>query len=179
LLTDTLQITIPIYLLSDRRNKTLFPDKLLTIPANSQVCYVGFRLPQARTANEGFVNGYLPDGCTIVGTTGENLKVSPTSGTTHTVTAPVLAAASSAYAIGAESKIARALGEADAASPSLLRTFSSATTFQISVSDSGNTVAGTGIRLSLTGATAYINVVLVVAAAMSMPPLEQIPNFSS
>lgn len=159
-LTDTLQTSIPLlcYALTKKGgNAASYPPKPLVIPSGAQIDSVGLSLPAANTgATDSIYGAQLPKNCTIIGTTGENLKVSPTTGTTHTVTAPVITSASNAYTAGTGAVVSRAAGVADAVSPSLLLTLGSATTYQITVSNAGNTAAGNGIRLSLTGAIAFI-----------------------
>lgn len=161
-LTDTLQTTIPLLVVPPGKNLIMqgkYPPIAMSIPVGAQIDRVDFRLPRALLPQEDYTYGLqLPKNCTIVGTTGENLKVSPTTTTTHTVTAPVITAASSAYAAGASAVASRAAGVADAASPSLLRTVSgSPLVMNIAVSTAANDGVGTGIRLSQTGAIAYIH----------------------
>lgn len=161
ILTDTLQTTIPLNVIAPGKPNTLqgkYPPVPLSIPVGGQIDRVDFRLPQALLPQEEYIYGlHLPKNCTIIGTTGENLKVSPTSGTTHTVTAPVITSASNAYTAGGSAVLSRAAGVVDAASPSLLTTVSgSALALGVAVSNAGNTAVGTGIRLSQAGAIAYI-----------------------
>ena len=154
-LTDTLQTAIPIYIPSGKKDQSKYPDKLLVIPSGAQVNYLGMRLPgYYYQTPEAY--GYLPAGVTIVGTTGEKVKISPTSGTTYTQLAPAITAASSAYTPDATATAYRGIGVADAASPSILRTLGSDTTLQVTVSNAGDTAVGTGIKLSATGAIAHI-----------------------
>lgn len=161
-LTDTLQTVIPLFVYPPGKNLILqgkYPPVALSIPVGGQIDRVDFRLPRALLPQEDYTYGLqLPKGCTIVGTTGDKLKVSPTTSTTHTVTAPVISAASSAYAAGASAVLSRAAGVADASSPSLLQTVaSSPLVLGIACSATGNDGAGTGIKLSQTGAIAYIH----------------------
>lgn len=161
-LNDTLQTAIPLQVIAWGQPKPLhcdsYPPKPLKVPVGAQIERVDFRLPLASIpGGEDFAGIYLPRSCTIVGTTGENLKVSPTTGTTHTVTSPVLTAANNAYTPGAGAVTQRQSGQADQVSPNLIRTVSgSDLTFQITVSNAGNTAVGTGIRLSQTKAEALI-----------------------
>lgn len=165
-LTDQLQTSIPLYIPSWRKDQQTFPDRILTLSAGTIVNYIGFRLPEYGNLYEGVTAPYglLPTGCTIVGTTGENLKVSPTTGTTHTVTTPVITAASNAYTPDSFAYVWRTPGMADQASPSLITTIGSATTLQLTVSNAGNTAAGNGIKLSTAGATAFVFVTIWVAS---------------
>ncbi len=182
-LTDTLQTDIPVMIKSTKplSLEGSYPDKALTVPIGGQIDYVGFRLPrEAAEGDEPIYGVDLPRNTTLIGTTGENLKVAPTDATAHTVTAPAIASADNAFTPDSQAKASRAHGVVDAASPSLLRTVAgSALEFQISVSNAGNTAAGTGIRLSTTGAIAYIyvwvfyNIPLEVATPInrSLPPM--------
>jgi hypothetical protein len=163
-LTDTLQINIPLNIIAFNKPNILqgkYPPKPLVIPIGGQICRVDFRLPLATgLGGETIQYGiYLPKGVTIIGTTGENLKVSPTTTTTHTVTSPAITAANSAYTAGTGVVLSRPDGVADAGSPSLLTTVSGADlALQLTVSNAGNTAAGNGIGLSQTGAEAYVYV---------------------
>ncbi|NJL10941.1 MAG: hypothetical protein HC908_14300 [Calothrix sp. SM1_7_51] len=116
------------------------------------------RLPRAAALGNEPVYGIdLPRGCTMIGTTGENLKVSPTTVTTHTVVSPIITSANNAYSPNSQAVLSRASGVADAAAPSLLTTVIGAPfTLQVSCSNAGNTAAGNGIRLSQAGAHAFI-----------------------
>ncbi|RUR77002.1 hypothetical protein PCC6912_39610 [Chlorogloeopsis fritschii PCC 6912] len=159
-LTDTLQTSIPLQVVASSKPNTLqgkYPPVNLSVPVGGQIHRVDFRLPLRGAAGDELQYGiYLPKNCTIIGTSTDNLKVSPTSGTTHTVTAPVIASASNSYTPGAGAVLSRAAGVADQASPSLLTTVSgSPLVLQLTCSNAGNTAAGTGIRLSQTGAIAY------------------------
>jgi hypothetical protein len=154
-LTDTLQTAIPIYVPSGKKDQSKYPDKLLVVPNGAQVNYLGFRLPgYYYQTPEAY--GYLPTGVTIVGTTGEKVKVSPTATTTYTQLSPAITAASSAYTPDATATAYRGIGVADAASPSILRTLGTDTTLAVNVSNAGDTAVGTGIKLSTTGAVAHI-----------------------
>lgn len=174
-ITDTLQNAIPLVIPSDRKDQTNFPDRPFTLSAGDIITYVGIRLPGNPILGEQDFYGQLPRGATLVGTTGENLKVSPTTGTTHTVTAPVITAANNAYAPDASVQIARVPNAmADQASPGLLTTLAADTTFQITVSNAGNTAAGNGIRVSASGKEAHILVVMCVCSPMKMLRMEEL-----
>lgn len=181
-ITDTLQTTLQLLVYPPGKNLILqgkYPPLPFTIPVGGQIERVDFRLPRSLLPDETYTYGLqLPKGCTIVGTTGENLKVSPTTGTTHTVTSPVITAANNAYAPGAQGVLSRAAGIGDQASPSLLTTVSgSPLTLGIAVSNAGNTAVGTGIRLSQAGAIAYIHarVIYTVAGDAVDPTLLPFP----
>ena len=160
-LTDTLQTSIPLNVVAANKPNTLqgkYPPKPLVVPIGGQIHRVDFRLPLQGIAGDALQYGiYLPKNCTIIGTSTDNLKVSPTVTTTHTVTAPVIASANNSYTPGAGVVLSRAAGVADAAAPSLLRTISGAdVTLQLTVSNAANDGAGTGIRLSQEGAIAWV-----------------------
>lgn len=156
-LTDALQAAIPLEVIAWGQPRILhgstYPPKPLKVPVGGQIERVDFRLPlQAIPGNEAFYGIYLPKSSTLVGTTGENLKISPTTGTTHTVTSPVITSVNNAYTAGTGAVATRASGVADQASPSLIRTVTGADlVFQVTVSNAGNTAAGNGIRLSGVG----------------------------
>ena len=172
-LTDTLQTAIPIYVPSGKKDQSKYPDKLLVIPNGAQVNYLGMRLPgYYYQTPEAY--GYLPSGVTIVGTTGEKVKVSPTTTTTYTQLSPAITAASSAYAPDATATAYRGVAVADAASPSILRTVGADTTLQVTVSNAGDTAVGTGIKLSTAGAVAYIVVQVCYSYAETPPYFDQI-----
>ena len=172
-LTDTLQTAIPIYIPSGKKDQSKYPDKLLVVPNGAQVNYLGMRLPgYYYQTPEAY--GYLPSGVTIVGTTGEKVKVSPTTTTTYTQLSPAITAASSAYTPDATATAYRGIGVADAASPSILRTLGADTTLQVTVSNAGDTAVGTGIKLSTAGAVAYIVVQVCYSYAETPPYFDQI-----
>lgn len=175
-LTDQLQNAIPLIIPSWRKDQQSFPDRNLVLGAGTVVNYVGIRLPEYGNAFEGVSTPYglLPTGCTMIGTTGENLKVSPTTGTTHTVTTPVITCASNAYQPDAAAFLWRAPGIVDQASPSLLTTIAAPTPLQLTVSNAGNTAAGNGIRLSQTGAVAFALITLWVASPQAPLRLREI-----
>ncbi|MBW4480739.1 MAG: hypothetical protein KME54_28850 [Tolypothrix brevis GSE-NOS-MK-07-07A] len=159
-LTDTLQTVIPLYVSVSKPVyfQDTYPDVPLTVPVGAQIQRVDFRLPNSQPLGSEVTAGIdVPRNCTIVGTTGENLKVSPLFGTTHTVTSPLITAANSLYTPNTGAVLQRGSGVVDAASPSLLQTVSgTALTLQMTVSNAGNTAVGTGIKLSATKATAFI-----------------------
>lgn len=160
LLTNTLQTAIPLMVPYVKPNTELsiYPDVPLAIPIGAQIMRVDFRLPRAIGLGDSPIYGIdLPKNVTLVGTTGENLKVSPTTGTTHTVVAPVLTAANNAYTPNTGAVLQRQAGQADQASPSLIQTVSgSPLPLQVTVSNAGNTAAGNGIALSAANVTAFI-----------------------
>jgi hypothetical protein len=105
-LTDVLQNAIPLRIFSTKPNSLQgqFPPLNLQIPVGGQIVRVDFRLPrQASQGDEATFGIEIPRTCTIVGTTGENLKISPTTGATHTTTAPVITAANNSYTPNSQS----------------------------------------------------------------------------
>jgi hypothetical protein len=176
-LTDTLQTAIPLIIPSWRKDQTSFPDRPLTLPAGVIVNYVALRLPEYGTMFEGVSAPYglLDQGTTIIGTTGENLKVSPSTGTTHTTTAPAIACANSSYAPDSFATVFRRSSLPDQASPSWIGAPSgSAITPQITVSNAGNTAAGNGVRLSKSGAIAFIIVWFALEFDQAPPRLREV-----
>ena len=160
-ITDTLQSIIPLRVFAPGKPLTLqarFPDLPFQVPVGGQIVRVDFRLPATLLPQEEPTFALqIPKGGTIVGTTGENLKVSPTTVTTHTVTSPVITSASNAYTPGASAVLSRSGGTGDQVSPSLLTTVAgSPLILGLAVSNAGNTAAGNGIRLSTVGAIAYV-----------------------
>jgi hypothetical protein len=188
LLTDTLQTTIPLKIYSnhapalwqtpsaiasDANIKSSYPPILLSIPVGAQIQRLSFRTPNLYpTPGQPLTSGsesvrwgaYMPQGCTLVGTTGELLKITANDGTIYTNTSPVLAAASSAYAPNTAIAYQRVSGGADQSSPDLMRTVSgSAVQLILATSNSGSSAVGTGIKLSLAGAKAVIVAEVVYA----------------
>lgn len=156
-LTSTLQTTIPLFVPSWKKDQVSFPDRPLIIPNGVTINRVSLRLPEYGNLFEGVSPyGLLPQGCTIVGTTGENIKVAPSTGTTHTTLAPLLTCAASKYTPDSFSTVWRRSGIADQASPSWITTTGAAITPQLVVSNAGNTAAGNGVALSLANAIAFI-----------------------
>jgi len=156
-LTGTPQTTIPLFIPSWKRDQVSFPDRPLVIPTGVTINRVSLRLPEYGNMFEGVSPwGLLPQGCNIVGTTGENLKVAPATGTTHTTTSPILTCAGNRYTPDSFSTVWRRSGIADQASPSWITTTIAPVTPQIVVSNAGNTAAGNGISLSQPNAIAFV-----------------------
>lgn len=120
-----------------------YPDQNLIIPARAQIISMGIVLPPNTPSDSNIdpIPNRLTKDATLVGTTGENLKI----GTAHTDTTPVITSAANAYTPGGSVNICRALGEADAAP---LTTLAADTTYRLLVSNAGNAAAGNGIRTS-------------------------------
>jgi hypothetical protein len=176
-LTDTLQTAIPLIIPSWRGNQTVWPDRPLVLPAGVTINYVGLRLPEYGNQFEGASPwGLLPNNCQIVGTTGENLKVSPATGaTTHTTTSPsVVCGPNNQYTPDAFSTSFRTSGQANQPAPSWLTTLPAATTPQITISNAANTAAGNGVRLSQTGAIAFIIVWFALEFDLAPPRMREV-----
>ncbi len=160
-ITDTLKsaIELKIYPAKPLYLHGKYPPLPFTIPVGAQITRVDFRLPLAAGPGDTVIDGiYIPKNCNIIGTAGERLKISPTSGTTHSVTSPVLVCgANNTYTPETGAVASRPDGVADQPSPSLLTTVTGAPmTLQATVSNAGNTAAGNGIALSTPKATALI-----------------------
>jgi hypothetical protein len=165
ILTDTLRTSIPVKIYP-ARNKELAPDYPLAdiiLPIGAQVVAASFRLPGARIPGFPYEWGkQLPTGCTIVGTSTDVLKIAIGANNNFTAANTAsLASASNAYTIGGTGFITRNLAVADNASGILNTVASPAKTITLAVDNAANSAAGTGIRLSLAGATAAIAVKVV------------------
>lgn len=143
-ITSTLQTNIPVMLPSGAKTaqeQILKPDTRLVIPNGAIVVRLGLKLPSTDPNNY----GQLGTGVTLVGTTGELLKVAGDA--TYDTTDPKITAASNAYAIGAWATVQRANGAAAVATSSLINQ-TAAKSLSLVVSNAGSTAAGTGIRTS-------------------------------
>jgi hypothetical protein len=130
------------------------PDQLLILPAGAVVARIGLRLPKI-DPNTTTQYGNLRKGATLIGTTGELVKVG--YGTTFTNTAPSIAAASSVYAPDATATVQRGLAGADVTLSGLVTT-GAATPVNLLVSNAGSSAAGTGIATSAGVAFAIVQV---------------------
>jgi len=151
--------------------------KPLVLPQGAVVTYAALRLPRMYDEKGSRVVGHLANGWTIVGTTGENLKIGyDATGYRHLTTAPVVASANNAHAANGVAIAAR--GSAlDAAAPSLFTTLTADTPVKLYVSNAGNTAAGTGIRLGGTAKStdfAFIVVEIGWRAAAAPAMLENL-----
>lgn len=127
-------------------------DKEIVLPAGVTIYYIGIRLPLRAEAGKERMPGMLEQGATLIGVTGENLKVA----SAHTSTAPVITCANNAYTSDATASSA-ATPWTTLAAP--LGTLGVATTFKILVSNAGNTAAGAGgIRTSKGTARIYAEI---------------------
>lgn len=120
------------------------PDRLLIIPAGSVIGRIGLRLPKI-DPNTTQQFGNLPKGKTLVGTTGELVKVG--YGSVFTNTDPSIAAVANAYAPDGSKSVQRPPGGADVAL-SGLTTIATPTPVNLLVSNAGSTAAGNGIATS-------------------------------
>ncbi len=136
LITTTLQTSVDIKVPSHKRD---IDDTLLIVPSGAQIYYIGLRTPKD---------------VSLVGTTGEKLKV----GTTHTDTAPVLTVASNAIAANSSAKAAATPYDA------ALATLGSATQYKLLCSNAGNTAAGTGVRVATGTQRVIVDVCYLLAA---------------
>lgn len=156
-ITSTLQSNIPIYLSSQAQaggELVTNPDKLLILPTGAIVTRIALRLPATET-NKTTQYGNLLVGRTLVGTTGELVKVGATG--VYTTTAPSIAASASVYTPGASATVQRPLGAADAVASGLV-TLGAATIYSLLVSNAGSTAAGSGIATSAGEALAIVQI---------------------
>lgn len=140
-LTTTLQTEIDIVLPSHQRRKA---DKPYVIPNGATIYRIGLRLPRELRADEDKKYGILEKGASIIGTTGERLKVASTTAA-HTATAPAIVAANNSYTPNGSAVLC--VNEWQALTGQLA-TLGADTTFKLYCSNAGNTAAGTGIRVS-------------------------------
>lgn len=120
------------------------PDRLLIIPTGSIVGRIGLRLPQI-DPNTTQQYGNLPKGRTLVGTTGELVKVG--FGNVFTNTDPAVACVANAYVPNAAKTVQRAPGMPDVPLSGLIATVAP-TPVNLLVSNAGSTAAGNGIATS-------------------------------
>lgn len=158
-ITPTLQTNIPIFLPSSGQITeylTVNPDKRLVLPVGAIVNSIAFRLPALETNLVTPQYGNLQPGATLIGTTGEFVKVAADN--TFTTTAPAIASAANAYTANSTAFANRSIAvPADAAASSLI-TVAATTNMSLVVSNAGNTAAGTGIRTSAGNAFAIVRV---------------------
>lgn len=154
----TLRTNISVYVPSSQSQtpgeSVNAPDRLLILPIGAIVTRIALRLPKI-DPNKTTQYGNLRTGATLIGTTGELVKVG--YGTTFTNTAPSIAAASSVYAPNASATVQRGNAGADVALSGLV-TIGSATPVNLLVSNAGSTAAGTGIATSAGVALAIVQV---------------------
>lgn len=161
-ITQTPQTNIPVYLPSQAQSgqeQATNPDKLLVIPAGSIIIRHALRLPKlsppTTKQSDPIQYGNLRPGATLIGVTGELVKVAPVN--TFTSTDPKIACVSNTYTPDTSATVQRGNGAADIATSSLV-TLGAATPISVVVSNSGSTAAGTGISTSIGDAFAIVQV---------------------
>jgi hypothetical protein len=161
-ITQTPQTNIPVYLSSQAQaggELVTNPDKLLVLPAGAIILRHALRLPKLSptTANQSnpIQYGDLRPGSTLIGTTGDLVKVAPAN--TFTSTDPKITCVDNTYAPDASATVQRGNGVADIPTSSLV-TLGAATPISVVVSNAGSTAAGTGISTSLGDAFAIVQV---------------------
>lgn len=120
------------------------PDRLLILPVGAIVTRIGLRLPRI-DPNTTQQFGNLPKGRTLIGTTGELVKVG--YGTTLTNTDPAIVAVANSYAPNANRTVQRGHSGADIPLTGLV-TIAAPTPVNLLVSNAGSTAAGNGIATS-------------------------------
>lgn len=180
-ITDTLQTSIPV-IVYPPRNKELastFPNRNIVIPSGAQILSTSLRLPSTRIRGDQMRWGaQIPIGTTIIGTTGDVLKVN--FGTQNQFAAAAtasIAAANNAYAIGASARLTRVPNAADNAS-GILNTLGAQQTVRVMVDNAANNAAGTGIRLSTAGQEAVIAVDIIWAVTDDAVRHNELPNLT-
>ena len=172
-ITPTLQTNIPIYLPSSAQTIDeigVNPDKRLVLPVGAVIKNIALRLPKLETDTNTPQYGNLPVGSTLIGTTGEFVKVAASG--VFTTTAPAIVSASNSYTPGASASVSRSISApADVAASSII-TVGAATDLSLMVSNAGNTAAGTGIRTSSGVAFAIVRVCWL--EALPAPTYEQL-----
>lgn len=158
-ITPTLQNNIPLFLQSSGQTIdeiNVNPDRRLVLPVGAIVNNIAVRLPKLETNTNTPQYGNLPPGSTLVGTTGEFVKVAADG--VFTTTAPAIASVANAYTQNAAATVNRSIAApADVAGSSLI-TVAAATNLSLVVSNAGNTAAGNGIRTSSGSAFAIVRV---------------------
>lgn len=144
----TLRSNISVFIPSSQAQtpgeSILSPDRLLILPVGAIVTRIGLRLPRI-DPNTTPQFGNLPKGRTLIGTTGELVKVG--YGTVFTNTDPAIVATSNSYTPDATKTVQRPVGAADVAL-SGLTTIATPTPVNLLVSNAGSTAAGNGIATS-------------------------------
>lgn len=135
-------------------------DKPFVIPAQATIYRMSVRLPSTTAPTLQYTYGMLEEKATLVGVTGENLKLASTTAA-HTTTAPVITAVANAYAPNGAAVLASNEWGALAAP---LGTTGAATPFKVYVSNAGNTAAGTGISVSKGSAFVLVEICFKMVA---------------
>ncbi len=149
-LTSTLQTNIPVWLPSGAQSaqeRVSNQDKRLTIPTGAIVNSVGLRLPALETNTLTPQYGRLQPGATLIGTSGEYIKLAADAVfTTTTPAIPCLGG--NAYSANSSNMAQRSITAPADIAASLINVAASNTPVSVVVSNSGNTAAGNGIRTS-------------------------------
>lgn len=146
-ITTTLQTNIPIFVPSESQTSgesVIDSDRRLILPVGAIVTRIGLRLPKI-DPNKTTQFGNLQSGQTLIGTTGDLVKVGADG--VFTTTDPSIAAVSSAYAPNASATVQRGNGAAAVVASGLI-TVSTPTNMSLLVSNAGSTAAGAGISTS-------------------------------
>jgi hypothetical protein len=171
--TTTLQTAIDILIPSNRklRNTTDLAWKQMVIPNGAVVDSVSVRLPRVYPSTE--MNGLPEDvaspywindtAATLVGTTGEHLKVAA-SGTNYSSTDNQFTASGSAYTLDAVNTL------------DLSDTLGADTTYKVYVSNAASNAAGNGIRISSTDSS-VIGFILVEINWSCLPKASRIESY--
>ncbi len=158
-ITSTLQSNIPIFLPSSAQTAlelTTNPDKRLTLPVGAVVNHLSLRLPQLEADPVTPQYGNLQKGATLIGTTGEFVKVAANN--TFNTTAPSIVCVANAYTPNSSAVVNRSIATpGDVAASSLIQV-AAPIDMSLVVSNAGNTAAGVGIRTSIGDALAIVRV---------------------
>jgi hypothetical protein len=156
-ITTTPQTSIPIYLPSQAQaggELVTNPDRLLLLPAGAIVNRIALRLPKLED-NKTAQYGNLPAKSTLVGVTGELVKVGVTG--VYTTTAPSIAAAAGVYTPNSTATVNRTLTGTDITASGIV-TLGALTQYSLLVSNAGSAAAGTGIATSSGEALAIVQI---------------------
>jgi hypothetical protein len=144
-ITSTPQTSIPIYLPSQAQaggELVTNPDRLLVLPAGAIINRIALRLPKLES-DKAAQYGNLPAKSTLIGTTGELVKVGAAG--VYTTTDPAIAAVAGAYVPNSSKAVNRGIATSADVAASGLVTLGAATQYNLLVSNAGSTAAGTGI----------------------------------
>lgn len=145
-----------------------YPPIPIVLPLGAEILSASLRLPSYKVQDEFFQYGkHIPQGCNIVGTAGDVLKVSFTGANTITLfatakTAAITCGANGRYVPFDNNRIARRNATADDAT-GILNTLTAPQTINLVVANAANTAAGTGISLSVANESALIPVDVLFA----------------
>jgi hypothetical protein len=158
-ITNLLQTNIPIFLPGSTESaeaRSIHPDKRLVLPVGAIVTSIALRLPRLETNVSTPQYGNLDIGATLIGITGEFVKVAADG--VFTTTAPSIVSVANLYTPNLAAAVNRnPAAPADVATSSLI-TVTAATSMSLVVSNAGNTAAGAGIRTSSGDAYAIVRI---------------------